>query len=100
MPRSFRVPLGAWPIPTIGAVLCVVLLINTSKGAAIRLAIAMSIGHIIYFSYAFWHSNRREMLKRGTSITSMSELISTIEVHSGSFTNIDIEGNSVDETVF
>ncbi|CAF0947864.1 unnamed protein product [Adineta ricciae] len=98
MPRSFRVPFGAWPIPTIGAALCVAFLINTSKGAAIRLAISIGIGNIIYFSYAFWHSDRRKILKRDVSTTSMSEFISTIEIHSGSFTNIDAEGSSVDET--
>ncbi len=74
MPRSFRVPLGPWLIPLAGILLCILLLIGTTKGTAIRFGICMGIGHIVYFSYGFWHSKAR-LHKRQNSFISMTELI-------------------------
>jgi amino acid transporter len=56
IPRPFRVPFGAWLIPISGILLCILLLINTTGGTGIRFGAWMAIGHIIYFSYSFWHS--------------------------------------------
>ncbi len=71
MLRSFRVPLGSWIVPITGILLCILLLINTTKGTAIRFGIWMAIGHIIYFSYGFWHSRARS-LKRKDSVVSVN----------------------------
>jgi len=74
MPRSFRVPLGPWLIPLVGILLCILLLTGTTKGTAIRFGIWMGIGHIVYFSYGFWHSKAR-LQKRQRSFISITELI-------------------------
>ena len=59
VPRGFRVPFGPWVIPPIGALLCLLLMVTSSKETAIRLVIWMGIGQVIYFSYGFWHSKLR-----------------------------------------
>jgi len=59
VPRGFRVPLGPWVIPPIGAMLCLLLIITSSKETGIRLVVWMAIGQIIYFTYGFWHSKLR-----------------------------------------
>ncbi len=74
IPRSFQVPLGPWLIPFVGILLCILLLIGTTKGTAIRFGIWMGIGHIVYFSYGFWHSKAR-LHKRQNSFISMTELV-------------------------
>jgi APA family basic amino acid/polyamine antiporter len=74
IPRSFQVPLGPWLIPLVGILLCIILLIGTTTGTAIRFGIWMGIGHIVYFSYGFWHSKAR-IHKRQSSFISMTELI-------------------------
>jgi amino acid transporter len=68
-PRAFQVPFRPWLVPVLGILLCIVLLINITKGAAIRFGVWMAIGHIIYFSYGFWHSKGR-LLKRQDSYAS------------------------------
>jgi APA family basic amino acid/polyamine antiporter len=74
MPRSFRVPFGPWLVPILGILLCILLLINTTGGTAIRFVIWLAIGHIIYFSYGFWHSKARSW-KRQDSGVSMNILV-------------------------
>ncbi|CAF1650122.1 unnamed protein product [Rotaria magnacalcarata] len=59
VPRSFRVPLGPWVFPSIGALLCLLLMVTSSKETGIRLGVWMGIGQVIYFSYGFWHSKLR-----------------------------------------
>ncbi|CAF1041876.1 unnamed protein product [Rotaria sp. Silwood1] len=59
VPRGFRVPLGPWVFPPIGALLCLLLMITSSKETGIRLAVWMGIGQIIYFTYGYWHSKLR-----------------------------------------
>lgn len=54
--RPFRIPFENWLIPLIGGLLCILLLVNTSKGSAVRFAIWIAIGHIVYFAYGYWHS--------------------------------------------
>ena len=56
--RSFSVPFGPWLVPILGILLCILLLIGTTGGAAIRFGVWMGVGHIIYFSYGFWKSKR------------------------------------------
>ena len=65
MPRVFRVPLGSWFVPTVGSLLCILLMINTSKATAYRFLVWTGIGQIIYFSYSFWHSNGRSLAQQG-----------------------------------
>ncbi len=77
MSRSFQVPLGPWIVPVTGILLCILLLVNTTKGTAIRFGVWMGIGHIIYFSYGFWHSKTR-LQKRQDSCASINELISKV----------------------
>jgi len=57
--RGFRVPLGPWVIPPIGALLCLLLMITSSNETGIRFAVWMGIGQIIYFTYGYWHSKLR-----------------------------------------
>lgn len=56
----FKVPFGPWLVPVLGMLSCILLLVNTSKGTAIRFGVLMAIGHVVYFSYSFWHSTLRE----------------------------------------
>src|ERR1700735_417983 len=57
--RGFRIPLGPLVIPPIGALLCLLLMITSSKETGIRLVLWLGIGQIIYFTYGFWHSKLR-----------------------------------------
>ena len=59
MARSYKVPFGPWLIPIVGILLCILLLINTTKGTAVRFVIWMVVGHIFYFCYGFRHSKAR-----------------------------------------
>ena len=59
VPRGFRVPMGPWVIPPIGAMFCLLLMVTSSVETIIRLAVWMAIGQVIYFTYGFWHSNLR-----------------------------------------
>ena len=73
MPRSFKVPLGPWLIPASGILLCILLLINISKGTGIRFGIWMGIGHVVYFFFGLRHSNIRSKA-RVDSLASELEL--------------------------
>ena len=64
MPRPFRVPLGSWFVPTLGSLLCILLIINTSKVTAYRFLVWTGIGQIIYFAYGFRHSKGRSRLEK------------------------------------
>jgi len=59
VPRGFRIPLGPWVMPPIGALLCILLMVTSSKETGIRLVVWMAIGQVIYFTYGFWHSKLR-----------------------------------------
>jgi amino acid transporter len=98
MPRCFRVPFGAWLIPTIGTLLCILLLINTTKGTAIRFGVWMAVGNIVYFSYGFWHSKVRLQIQQNLYV-STNELVSTEEIidTDTSKTNPGLE--TIEETV-
>ena len=72
--RPFTVPFGPWVIPVIGSLLCILLLINTTKGTAIRYAIWMGIGQIVYFGYSYRHSKVGRQMRSG-SLGSVAELV-------------------------
>nr|ACI90398.1 cationic amino acid transporter-like protein [Philodina roseola] len=72
--RSFSVPLGPWVIPVVGGLLCILLLVNTTKGTAIRYAIWMGIGQIVYFGYSYRHSTVGRQMRSG-SMASIAELV-------------------------
>jgi hypothetical protein len=77
MRGGFQVPFGGWLIPTVGALLCILLLINTTKGTGVRFAVWIAIGHIFYFGYSFRHAKAR-LPSRQHSILTVNEM-STIE---------------------
>ena len=60
----FKIPFGPWPIPVLGILSCILLLINTSKGTAIRFGIWMGVGHLVYFLFSFRHSHVRIQHKK------------------------------------
>jgi hypothetical protein len=78
IPRTFRVPFGSWFIPTLGSLLCILLLKGVSKVTVYRFLVWTGIGQIFYFSYGFWHSKRRPPTRKN-SVKSTSELLSTVE---------------------
>ncbi len=97
IPRSFRVPFGPWLVPILGILLCILLLINTSTGTGIRFGIWMAVGHIVYFSYGFWHSKGRLEKQQGSS-ASVNELV-TPEIFVITDTpKIDVECEAIEET--
>ncbi|CAM4868797.1 unnamed protein product [Rotaria socialis] len=79
MPRGFKVPCGKWLIPTVGSLLSVLLLKGVSKATGFRFLAWTLLGQVIYFSYGYWHSKRRE-LSRNDSINSMIELTANHEI--------------------
>src|ERR1700678_2449389 len=89
MQRTFRVPCGPWLIPTVGSLLCILLMKGISKATGYRFLVWTALGQIVYFSYGFWHSKRRPPT-RDESVKSSRELLPTVEAimmestHSGS----------------
>lgn len=61
----FSVPLGQSIIPGIGGLLCILLLINTTKGTAIRYFILMGVGQIVYFGYSYRKSRIGRQMRAG-----------------------------------
>ncbi len=78
MHRTFRVPFGSWLIPTIGALLCILLMKSISKETAFRFLVWTALGQIIYFSYGFRYS-RRGQLPRDELVKSTGVLSPTVE---------------------
>jgi hypothetical protein len=78
MQRTFQVPFGSWLIPTLGSLLCILLLAGVKKVTAYRFLVWTAIGQIFYFSYGFWHSKRRPPA-RDHSVQSTMELLPTVE---------------------
>ena len=60
----FKIPFGPWPIPLLGILCCILLMVNTTKGTAIRFVIWMGVGHLVYFFYSFRHSKAQRQYKR------------------------------------
>ena len=94
IPAVFRVPFGPWLIPIVGALLCMLLLANTTKGTLVRFGVWLVIGHIVYFSHGFRHAKNRPQ-KREDSEISAIELASTTETLA---TDLSPEENSEQQT--
>lgn len=73
VPRGFRIPFGPWVIPPLGALLCLLLMITSSKETGIRLAVWLGIGQVIYFTYGYWNSKLR-LTKRTSSVVVVDPL--------------------------
>jgi len=97
IPRSFRVPFGPWLVPIVGILLCILLLVNTSGGTAIRFGIWMAVGQIVYFSYAFWHSKAR-VQKRKDSCANMNEFVQTEVFVVPDTPKMDLDSEMTEET--
>jgi basic amino acid/polyamine antiporter, APA family len=55
-PRGFRVPLGAWVIPMLGAASCIFLMVYLPPSSWWRFIGWLVLGMAIYFSYGYSHS--------------------------------------------
>ncbi|HSF40189.1 MAG TPA: amino acid permease [Thermoanaerobaculia bacterium] len=55
-PRGFRVPLGAWIIPMLGAASCIFLMVYLPPSSWWRFIGWLVLGMAIYFSYGYSHS--------------------------------------------
>ncbi|CAM4840840.1 unnamed protein product [Rotaria magnacalcarata] len=73
MPRGFEVPCGRWLIPTIGSLLCMLLMKGVPGMAVYIFLVWTGLGQIFYFSYGYWHSQRRR-LRKNQERNSMIEL--------------------------
>jgi amino acid transporter len=91
MPRSFRVPFGPWLIPVLGILLCILLLISTTKGTAIRFGIWMGVGHIFYFSYGFWHFKVRLQKRKHSYASSIQSVPKVFFIADTSETDVESE---------
>jgi hypothetical protein len=78
LPRTFQVPFGPWLIPTLGSLLCILLLAGVSTTTGYRFLVWTVIGQIFYFSYGFWHSKRRPPAQYH-SVQSTIEPLPTVE---------------------
>lgn len=58
--RSFRVPGGAFLLPTLGVISCVGLAIYLPPKSWLRFVIWLAIGLVIYFAYGIRHSRLRD----------------------------------------
>lgn len=54
-----HIGLGSLLVATIGGIFCIIPLISISKGTAYRFLAWTCAGQVIYFSYGFWHSQKR-----------------------------------------
>ncbi len=96
MPRSFRVPCGSWLIPTVGSILCILLMIRVTKATGYGFLVWTAIGQIVYFSYGFWHSQKR--YRAGEALVSTSiELLPTVEGTMNKYMHIEDEHDLVKE---
>ncbi|KNE71613.1 hypothetical protein AMAG_16174 [Allomyces macrogynus ATCC 38327] len=56
LPRPFRVPLGPFVIPGLGAASALGLIVTTGWATVLRLLVWMALGLVVYFSYGMHHS--------------------------------------------
>ncbi len=98
MPRSFRVPCGSWLIPTVGSILCILLMIRVTKATGYGFLVWTAIGQIVYFSYGFWHSQKRKRTAE-TSARASLLTVATVEgtmneyIHNEDEPDLDNEKN-------
>jgi len=80
MDRPFQVPCGSWLLPTVGSLLCILLMAGVTKETGIRYLVLTGIGQVVYFSYGFRHSKRRKQGRdRESSLKSTQDLLPTVE---------------------
>ncbi|CAF4961975.1 unnamed protein product [Rotaria sp. Silwood1] len=94
--RPFEVPFGSWLIPTIGSLLCMLLMKGITEATGYRFLVWTAIGQIIYFSYGFWHSKRRKLMKCD-SVASNIDLVLTVTNTMEQNTNNESESISTSE---
>ena len=63
--RPFRLPGGAWTVPILGAISCIILASQLPHRSWWRFAIWCVIGLVFYFSYGYKHSRLRRGLPPG-----------------------------------
>lgn len=103
LPRDFRIPFGPFVIPILGALFCLLLLINVTRGTGIRYGIWMGIGHVVYFSYGFWFSKaHQERLKE--SRVSLEDLVTsspayTVDPKDQNSTSSTIETGTIEQAI-
>ncbi|CAF0883545.1 unnamed protein product [Rotaria sp. Silwood1] len=99
IPRTFEVPFGKWLIPIIGSLLCILLMKGITKPTGYRFLAWTVLGQIIYFSYGFWHSKRRTLMK-SKYVSSTVELLPTVETIMGQYAQNESQVNLVSENNF
>jgi len=108
IPRAFRVPCGSWLLPTVGSILCILLMTGVKKATGFRFLAWTVIGQIVYFSYGFWHSKRRYQAGEA-SVRISIQFLSTVEaimkryVHDESKPNLanqEIENQREEDCVY
>ncbi|CAF1206681.1 unnamed protein product [Rotaria sordida] len=93
MQRVFQVPLGPWLIPIVGSLLCILLMKGITKATGFRFLVWTALGQIIYFSYGFWHSKQRKLLRNEPNLTWIA-LQATISSVLEQYTKNGLELNS------
>ncbi|CAF2603742.1 unnamed protein product [Rotaria sp. Silwood2] len=78
IPRTFEVPFGSWLIPTTGSLLCILLMKGITKATGYRFLAWTVLGQIIYFSYGFWHSKQRKLIRNESNLSRI-ELVPAVE---------------------
>ncbi|CAF3950618.1 unnamed protein product [Rotaria sordida] len=96
MQRIFQVPFGSWLIPTIGSLLCILLMSGITKPTAVRFLVWTALGQIIYFSYGFWHSKRRKYIKSASTSSAM-DLLPTLASVTEQYTQNGLESDLASE---
>ena len=96
MQRVFQVPFGPWLVPIVGSLLCILLMKGITKATGFRFLVWTALGQIIYFSYGFWHSKRRKLL-RNESNSSRIELQPTVSSVPEQYTENGLKSNLASE---
>ena len=60
--RNFPIPFGAWLIPVVGSLLCILMMKGISNATGFRFLAWTALGQFFYLSYGFWHSKQRRSL--------------------------------------
>ncbi|CAF1346963.1 unnamed protein product [Rotaria sordida] len=92
MQRIFQVPFGSWLIPTVGSLLCILLMKCITKATGFRFLVWTALGQIIYFSYGFWHSKQR-ILRKSKPVVGSIEPLRTVEGIMEQYTQNGLELN-------
>ncbi|CAF4329943.1 unnamed protein product [Rotaria socialis] len=90
MPRGFEVPCGRWLLPTIGSLLCMLLMKGVPVMAVYIFLVWTGLGQIFYFSYGYWHSQRRRF-RKNQELNSMIELKLNPASNIGTITSSQLE---------